>query len=92
MVFDAAYNFFSGAVGTPSRHMVMCGRTVWHLPIGPKKARGEEGNHVSQTLQHIVRQTESNTLAAVFNELLPTPCGHASGNSYEKANHNLQPK
>ena len=37
MVFDAAHHMgsFSGAVCTPSRHMVMCGRTVWHLPIGP---------------------------------------------------------
>ena len=39
MVFDAAYHMgsFSGAVCTPSRHMVMCGRSVWHLPIGPTK-------------------------------------------------------
>ncbi|MEI6240534.1 MAG: sulfatase-like hydrolase/transferase [Planctomycetia bacterium] len=39
MVFDAAYHMgsFSGAVCTPSRHMVMSGRTVWHLPIGPGK-------------------------------------------------------
>ncbi|NNE92196.1 MAG: sulfatase-like hydrolase/transferase [Verrucomicrobiales bacterium] len=34
MVLDGAYQMgsFSGAVCTPSRHMVMCGRTVWHLP------------------------------------------------------------
>jgi len=34
MVLDGAYHMgsFSGAVCTPSRHMVMCGRTVWHLP------------------------------------------------------------
>jgi choline-sulfatase len=40
MVFDAAYHMgsFSGAVCVPSRHMVMCGRTVWHLPIGPGSA------------------------------------------------------
>ena len=40
MVFDAAYHMgsFSGAVCTPSRHMVMCGRGVWRLPIGPKAA------------------------------------------------------
>ena len=37
MVFDAAYHMgsFSGAVCVPSRHMVMSGRSVWHLPIGP---------------------------------------------------------
>ena len=41
MVLDAAYHMgsFSGAVCTPSRHMVMCGRSVWHLPIGPGKKR-----------------------------------------------------
>ncbi len=33
MVFDGAYHMgsFSGAVCTPSRHMVMSGRTLWHL-------------------------------------------------------------
>jgi arylsulfatase A-like enzyme len=37
MVIDAAYHMgsFSGAVCTPSRHMLMTGRTLWHLPIGP---------------------------------------------------------
>src|SRR5687767_13047234 len=37
MVFDGAYHMgsFVGAVCTPSRHMIMCGRTVWHLPISP---------------------------------------------------------
>ena len=37
MVFDAAYHMgsFSGAVCTPSRHMISSGRTVWHLPISP---------------------------------------------------------
>ena len=37
MVFDGAYHMgsFAGAVCTPSRHMIMSGRTVWHLPIAP---------------------------------------------------------
>ena len=37
MVLDGAYHMgaFVGAVCTPSRHMIMSGRTVWHLPIGP---------------------------------------------------------
>ena len=32
MVIDGAYHMgtFSGAVCTPSRHMIMSGRTVWH--------------------------------------------------------------
>jgi len=44
MVFDGAYHMgsWSGAVCTPSRHMVMSGRTVWHLPKGGKrKPRGK---------------------------------------------------
>lgn len=57
MVFDAAYHMgsFSGAVCSPSRHMVMSGRTVWHLPIGPGAK------------QHCPPNLEQNTLAAVFN-------------------------
>jgi len=37
MVLDAAYHMgaFVGAVCTPSRHMIMSGRTLWHLPIAP---------------------------------------------------------
>jgi hypothetical protein len=36
-VIDGAYHMgaFQGAVCTPSRHMIMSGRTVWHLPISP---------------------------------------------------------
>jgi choline-sulfatase len=38
MVFDGAYHmgFELGAVCTPSRHMIMSGRTLWHLPIAPR--------------------------------------------------------
>jgi arylsulfatase A-like enzyme len=37
MVLDAAHHMgaFTGAVCVPSRHMILSGRTVWHLPIGP---------------------------------------------------------
>ena len=37
LVFDGAYHMgsFSGAVCMPSRHMIMSGRTVWHLPVSP---------------------------------------------------------
>jgi choline-sulfatase len=39
MVFDSAHHMgsFTGAVCTPSRHMIMSGRTVWRLPIGPAR-------------------------------------------------------
>lgn len=38
MTLDEAYHMgsFSGAVCTPSRHMIMSGRTLWHLPIAPE--------------------------------------------------------
>ncbi|HEX5791280.1 MAG TPA: sulfatase-like hydrolase/transferase, partial [Luteolibacter sp.] len=37
MVFESAVHMgaFMGAVCTPSRHMIMSGRSVWHLPISP---------------------------------------------------------
>lgn len=77
MVFDAAHHMgsFSGAVCTPSRHMVMCGRTVWHLPIGPGAAK------------HCPPNLEQNTLAAVFNRAgYDTMRTCKIGNSYAGAN------
>lgn len=79
MVFDGAYHMgsFSGAVCTPSRHMIMSGRTVWHLPIAP------------QAMQKGLcpPNVEQQTIPAVFNR-----AGYATmrtckqGNSYEAAN------
>jgi arylsulfatase A-like enzyme len=77
MVFDAAHHMgsFSGAVCTPSRHMVMCGRTVWHLPISP-------GARL-----HCPPGIEQNTLPAVFNRAgYDTMRTCKLGNSYEAAN------
>ena len=77
MVFDAAYHMgsFSGAVCTPSRHMIMSGRTVWHLPIGPGAK------------SHCPPNLETNTLAAVFNRAgYSTMRTCKRGNSYEAAN------
>lgn len=79
MVFDGAYHMgaFVGAVCTPSRHMIMSGRTVWHLPISPgAKQRGLCPPDLPQS-----------TMPAVFNR-----AGYATmrtckrGNSYEAAN------
>ena len=41
MTFDGAHHMgsWSGAVCTPSRHMVMSGRTVWHLPKKQRKPK-----------------------------------------------------
>jgi arylsulfatase A-like enzyme len=79
MVVDGAYHMgsFSGAVCTPSRHMIMSGRTVWHLPIAPQSM--EKGLCPPNLEQH--------TIPAVFNA-----AGYATmrtckmGNSYEGAN------
>jgi choline-sulfatase len=77
MVFDAAYHMgsFSGAVCTPSRHMIMTGRTLWHLPIGPGAKR------------HCPPGVEQNTIPAVFNRAgYATMRTCKIGNSYDAAN------
>ena len=76
MVFDAAHHMgsFVGAVCTPSRHMIMSGRTVWHLPIGPGAAH------------HCPADLEQSTMAAVFNRAgYATMRTCKLGNSYEAA-------
>ncbi|MCA9008842.1 MAG: sulfatase-like hydrolase/transferase [Planctomycetaceae bacterium] len=79
MVFDGAYHMgsFSGAVCTPSRHMVMCGRTVWHLPISPG----------AKSHSRCPDQLELQTIPAVFNRAgYDTMRTCKQGNSYEAAN------
>ena len=79
MVFDGACHMgaFIGAVCTPSRHMVMSGRTVWHLPISPG---AKENNHCPANL-------EQQTIPAVFNRGgYNTMRTCKIGNSYEAAN------
>lgn len=79
MVFDGAYHMgsFSGAVCTPSRHMVMCGRTLWHLP----NARGAIAAGLCPP------NLEQQTMAAVFNRAgYDTMRTCKRGNSYEGAN------
>lgn len=79
MVFDGAYHMgsFSGAVCTPSRHMIMSGRTLWHLPIAPQAMK--KGL--------CPPQLEQQTLAAVFNRAgYSTMRTCKQGNSYEGAN------
>ena len=91
MVFDAAYHMgsFSGAVCTPSRHMVMCGRTVWHLPIGPKQSKIEKADTVrTDTLRRICPpDIAQHTLPSVFNRAgYDTMRTCKRGNSYRDAN------
>lgn len=64
---------WSGAVCTPSRHMIMSGRTLWHLP--------------SKDLPEPPEHLELQTLAAVFNRAgYSTMRTCKKGNSYEAAN------
>ncbi|TWU09979.1 sulfatase-like hydrolase/transferase [Allorhodopirellula heiligendammensis] len=80
MVFDGAYQMgsWSGAVCTPSRTMVMCGRTVWHLP---------GGNPLAADAKYVPTDMPDHTMPAVFNA-----AGYATmrtckrGNSYAAAN------
>jgi arylsulfatase A-like enzyme len=79
MVFDGAYHMgaYVGAVCTPSRHMIMSGRSVWHLPTAP----GAMQKGLCPPA------LEQKTIPAVFNR-----AGYATmrtckqGNSYEAAN------
>ncbi len=90
MVLDAAYHMgsFSGAVCTPSRHMVMCGRSVWHLPIGPTTPKRKKGEPRPEAMApHCPPGLEAQTLAAVFNAAgYDTMRTCKTGNSYEGAN------
>ncbi len=81
MTLDGAYHMgsWSGAVCTPSRHMVMSGRTLWHLP--KNGIRGAGPNPLCPA------DLEQNTLAAVFNRAgYDTMRTCKRGNSYEAAN------
>ncbi|MDB4585906.1 sulfatase-like hydrolase/transferase, partial [Akkermansiaceae bacterium] len=65
LVFDGSYHMGSwkGAVCTCSRHMIMTGRTVWHLPGFKTK---DKGANVGQ-LKLVPPNLEKNSLPAVFN-------------------------
>lgn len=76
MTLEGAYHMgaFISAVCTPSRHMIKCGRTLWHLPIAPEAAK------------HCPPDIEQNTIAAIFNRGgYDTMRTGKPGNSYEAA-------
>ncbi len=80
MVLDGAHQMGSwvGAVCTASRHMVMSGRTLWHIP-------GANKHGVAPDL--IPARLADKTLAAVFNRAgYDTMRTCKTGNSYEDAN------
>ncbi|MFT5496602.1 MAG: choline-sulfatase [Kiritimatiellia bacterium] len=79
MVFDGAYHMgsYSGAVCNPSRHMIMTGRTVWHLPQG-KGYRNDPEPSVDPA---------ENSMPAIFNRAgYDTMRTCKNGNSYNGAN------
>ena len=70
---------WSGAVCTPSRHMIMSGRTVWHLPR--RGIRGEKQN------PNCPEDLPEHTLGAVFETAgYDTMRTCKRGNSYPAAN------
>lgn len=76
MTIDGAYHMgsFVSAVCTPSRHMIKCGRVLWHLPIAPEARK------------YCPPNLEQNTIAAVFNRTgYDTMRTGKPGNSYEAA-------
>ena len=80
-VLDGAYHMgsWSGAVCTPSRHMIMSGRTVWHLPR--RGIRNEKQNPLCP------KDLANNTMAAIFNRAgYETMRTCKKGNSYQAAN------
>lgn len=78
MVFESARHMgsWSGAVCTPSRHMIMSGRSLWHLP----SQRKFENPNSPDSL-------ELNTIGAIFNRAgYSTMRTCKKGNSYAAAN------
>ena len=78
MVFESARNMGSmnGAVCTPSRHMIMSGRTVWHLPPSAEFQKQIDPHPIDMM-----------TIGAVFNRAgYKTMRTCKKGNSYPGAN------
>lgn len=83
MVIDDAYHMgsFLAAVCTPSRHMIMSGRSLWHLPISPQaREQGLAPEDLAQS-----------TLPAIFQRAgYQTMRTCKIGNSYEAANQQFE--
>ena len=79
MVFESARHMgsWSGAVCSPSRHMIMSGRTLWNLP----------GNRRDLQNSSCPDSLELQTIGAVFNRAgYSTMRTCKKGNSYKAAN------
>jgi arylsulfatase A-like enzyme len=85
MVFDAAHHMgaWTGGVCTPSRHMIMSGRTVWHIPNKPGRVNNPHINNPKLVPPDLAQYT----MPAVFNRAgCDTMRTCKRGNSYEAAN------
>ena len=85
MVFDSAHHMgaWAGAVCTASRHMVMSGRTVWHIPNKPRRRNNPNVNNPKLVPPNLAKFT----MAAVFNRAgYDTMRTCKKGNSYAAAN------
>lgn len=85
MVFDGAHQMgaWAGGVCTPSRHMIMSGRTLWHIPDKKKPGR----NPLSADPKYVPPDLPAHTMAAVFNAAgYDTMRTCKIGNSYSAAN------
>lgn len=76
-VFDQARHMGSmkGAVCTPSRHMIMSGRTLWHLPSSVKNKDNSADSLASQTIGAVFNRAGYKTMRTC-----------KKGNSYKDAN------
>lgn len=85
MVFDRAFHMgaWVGGVCTPSRHMVMTGRTVWHIPDKPGRVMNPHVNDPKRVPPDLAQYS----LPAIFNAGgYDTMRTCKNGNSYEAAN------
>ncbi|MBL7189481.1 MAG: sulfatase-like hydrolase/transferase [Phycisphaerae bacterium] len=85
MVFDAAHHMgaWTGGVCTPSRHMIMSGRTVWHIPNKPGRVNNP---HITNP-KLVPPDLAQYAMPAVFNRAgYDTMRTCKRGNSYEVAN------
>jgi len=85
MVLDQAYHMGAWVSGvcTPSRHMIMSGRTLWHIPGKP----GNKGNPHYNNPDMVPPGLADYTMAAVFNRAgYDTMRTCKRGNSYAAAN------
>ncbi len=86
IVLDAAHHMgsWSGAVCTPSRTMIMTGRTLWHIPDPSKQSLA---NPNGRNPKLVPPDLAENTLPAVFHRAgYETMRTCKIGNSYEAAN------